>query len=61
VVLVRLAIDAAGALERSALVGRAPAILSRSTLEAVARASPFPPPPGGPLQIEFPVRYEIVD
>ncbi len=61
VVTVRLAIDAAGALERTALVGRPPEILARSTREAVARAGPFPPPPAGALQIEFPVRYEIVE
>jgi protein TonB len=61
VVTVRLAIDATGGLERTALVGRAPEMLARSTREAVDRASPFPPPPGGPLQIEFPVRYEIVE
>lgn len=61
VVTVRLAIDAAGGLERTSLVGRAPEMLARSTREAVDRASPFPPPPGGPLQIEFPVRYEIVE
>jgi len=61
VVTVRLAIDATGGLVRTALVGRAPEMLARSTREAVDRASPFPPPPGGPLQIEFPVRYEIVE
>lgn len=61
VVTVRLAIDAAGTLERTALVGSSPALLARSTREAVDRAGPFLPPPGGPLQIEFPVRYEIVD
>jgi protein TonB len=61
VVTVRLAIDAAGALERTALVGRPPELLARSTREAVARAGPFPPPPVGALQIEFPVRYEIVE
>ena len=61
VVTVRLAIDAAGALERTALVGRPPEILARSTREAVGRAGPFPPPPAGALQIEFPVRYEIVE
>jgi len=61
VVTVRLEIDARGGLERTALVGRPPEILARSTRDAVARASPFPPPPAGALQIEFPVRYEIVD
>ena len=61
VVTVRLAIDARGVLEGTALVGRPPEILARSTREAVNRASPFPPPPAGALQIEFPVRYEIVD
>jgi protein TonB len=61
VVTVRLAIDALGGLEATALVGRPPEILARSTREAVARAGPFPPPPGGRLQVEFPVRYEIVD
>jgi TonB family protein len=61
VVTVRLAIDALGALEATSLVGRPPQILARSARDAVARAGPFPPPPGGRLQVEFPVRYEIVD
>jgi protein TonB len=61
VVTVRLAIDAQGGLASAALVGRPPEILARSTREAVDRAGPFPPPPAGPLQVEFPVRYEIVE
>jgi TonB family protein len=61
VVTVRLAIDAVGALEATSLVGRPPEILARSARDAVAAAGPFPPPPGGRLQVEFPVRYEIVD
>jgi periplasmic protein TonB len=61
VVTVRLAIDALGGLEAAALVGRPPDVLARSTRDAVAKAGPFPPPPGGRLQVEFPVRYEIVD
>jgi protein TonB len=61
VVTVRLAIDARGTLQRTALVGRPPEILARSTREAVESASPFPPPPAGAIQVEFPVRYEIVD
>ena len=61
VVTVRLAIDAQGGLASAALVGRPPEILARSTRDAVDRAGPFPPPPAGPLQVEFPVRYEIVD
>jgi periplasmic protein TonB len=61
VVTVRLAIDALGGLEATALIGRPPDILARSTRDAVAKAGPFPPPPGGRLQVEFPVRYEIVE
>jgi hypothetical protein len=61
VVTVRLAIDAVGGLEATALVARPPEILARSTRDAVARAGPFAPPPGGRLEVEFPVRYEIVD
>ena len=61
VVTVRLAIDAHGGLASTALVGRPPEILARSTREAVDRAARSRRRRQGALQVEFPVRYEIVD
>jgi protein TonB len=58
-VLLQLRIGADGRIE-SARAGRgAPKLFARSALDAVDRAGRFPAPPGGPLAIEVPLRFQL--
>jgi protein TonB len=59
VVVVRLRIGGDGRVTRASPDASAEPLLARSALEAVERASPFPPPPDGPLELELPIRWRI--
>ena len=59
IVLVRLVIQADGSVERVDADDQAPALLARSALDAIERASPFPPPPSAPFHVELPIRWRL--
>lgn len=59
VVLVRLVIQADGSVERADADDGAPEILARSAIDAIERASPFPPPPSAPFHVELPIRWRL--
>jgi len=59
VVVVHLVIRSDGSIESADAAGGAVALLTRSALDAVERASPFPPPPTAPLHVELPIRWKI--
>jgi protein TonB len=59
VVVVRLRIGGDGRLVVASPDGTAEPLLARSAIDAVKRASPFPPPPDGPLELELPIRWRL--
>jgi len=59
VVLVRLVIQADGSVERADADDAAPELLAQSALDAIERASPFPPPPSAPFHVELPIRWRL--
>lgn len=58
-VTLRLSIDAQGRLEALETPGRAPLVLVSQARSAAERAAPFPPPPHGPLRIDFVLRFDL--
>ena len=60
-VVAELTIGSGGDLESVRFPERAHRLLARSTEDAISRAAPFPPPPGGALRIRVPLDYRIDD
>jgi periplasmic protein TonB len=58
-VLIQLRIGADGRIESARAERGAPKLFARSALDAVDRAGRFPAPPGGPLAIEVPLRFQL--
>ena len=59
VVTMRITIGSGGDLVDARVIGRAPGIFERASIEAVEEAAPFPPPPVGFDIMDIPIRYEI--